>query len=124
MTESTIEMVALDAVVHLQTTSILIRLYGQNESYFYQAPVTRRVGASSFIVSFHATSLVLEKVRLFGPLAVEARIGSERYQGELRLGSGTEASAHDVRGSCHLILDVCDRAAAEEGLEQRIIPIT
>lgn len=101
--------------------SVLIRSSSNGEACFYHAPIERYLSANSLILSFHKTSLILERLRMLGSLPVTAELGCH-YLGELKIADGLTMAA--ITQSYPVLLELYNEVSHERGCEQPIIPRT
>lgn len=104
--------------------SVLIRSGEGDEAFSYQASLGSTLGPTSFLVYFHLTSLLVERVRLFGSIAVFIEFaGASKFMGELKLSERPwELEACDRRTV--LVLELNTRVDVDMVMNERICPMT
>lgn len=109
----------LNKFLHPQGT-VLIRASFEEGSSGYHAAVGPMVLENSFIVFFHSSSLLLERVLTQGSLLVEIDFCEEKsYLGELKLHESFKAPV----GACALVVKLYDEKKATKP-SIRLCPMT
>jgi hypothetical protein len=109
-------------LAHAREASILIRLGSRDEDLNYQAPVSAQIGSGAFLVYFHKTSQLLERVRLYGLQSVVAQFSDgTSFTGLLKLDA--ELSDDDLNG-CPAILELIEVLPKSSESESRFFPLT
>lgn len=115
------EHVAIELKKFLKPAGVvLIRAGASDDASCYHAKVGSMVGPNAFIVYFHSSSLLLERVFTQGSVLVEVDFfGEESYTGELKL----YEQGRPTDDACALIVRLYDEKKRPVFLE-RLCPMT
>jgi hypothetical protein len=123
MAERHIECLSTEILIPTVST-ILVSLHGQHGPYFYQAPIKARLSPSSFVIAFHPSSVLLEKLRLFNLEEVRAYVLTLAYNARLSSLDSAQCTNLDLSLTCPMILNLYEAVIECAGSEQRIMPMT
>jgi hypothetical protein len=102
--------------------SVLISLGQDDDALFYQAEIGNTVGPGAMIIYFHETSLILERVRTFGPISAQIELdNTKKFIGELM---PCEKHVDLLPNRCPLILQLHSKLQPLPDSDERIFPMT
>lgn len=98
--------------------SVLISSGGRDEDLFYQAPLGAPQGPCDFLIYFHETSRLLERVRLLGAIDITAQFSDGRtFAGALKV-------ARDIPEQNAAVLQLHEEMVQEDRNNPHLIPHT